>query len=70
MIKVKKLKIAKCLRTKMLLFVMATWVFIILSLILENRKPKELIFISIGAMALTLIYFKMYDYVKKIENKP
>jgi len=70
MIKVKKLKVAKCLRTKMLLFAMVTWVFTILSLILENRKPKELFFIPIGAMALTLIYFKMNDYVKKIENRP
>lgn len=70
MIKVKKLKIAKSLRTKMLLFAFATLAFISLCLILQNRKPKELFFISIGAMALTLIYFKMYDYVKKIENKP
>lgn len=70
MIKLKKLKIAKCLRTKSLLFAMASWVITILILIIGNGKLNELIFIPIGAMALTLIYFKMNDYVKKIENTP
>lgn len=67
---VRKLKIAKCIRTKMLLFSLAAWVFTTLILIIENGEMGELIFIPIGAIILTLVYFKMDAFIKKLERMP
>lgn len=68
MIKIKKLKLAKCIRAKMLLFSVAAWVFTTLILIIENGELGELIFIPIGAAGLTVVYFKMNTIVKKLET--
>lgn len=64
---VRKIEIAKCIRSKMLLFSIAAWVFTTLILIIENGELGELIFIPIGAVVLTIVYFKMNAFIKKLE---
>lgn len=68
---VRKLKIAKCIRSKMMFIVIASWVFSTLILIIEDGGLREVIFFPIGAIAiaLTLVYFKMNTFIKKLEAK-
>jgi hypothetical protein len=64
---VRKLKIAKCIKSKMLLFSIAAWVFTTLILIIENGELGVLILIPICAVALTVVYFKMNVFIKNLE---
>ncbi len=68
MMQEKKLKIVKYLRKRMLVCAVASWVFTTLILIIEDGGLRELIFLPIGAMALTLVYFKMNAIIKKLET--
>ncbi len=70
MIKEKNLKKVKCLRKQTLVCAVAAWVFVTLILIRKSGGLREFIFISIGAMVLTLVYLKMYAFIKKLEKKP
>lgn len=70
MIKEKNLKTTKSLRKKTLLCAVAAWVFTTLILIKKSSGLREFIFISIGAIVLTVIYLKMYAFIKKLEKKP
>jgi hypothetical protein len=65
-----KIKIIKLIQSKVLLVAMAAWVFTFLMLLVENGQLRDLIFIPIGGAALTLVYFKMYAIIKKIEMMP
>ncbi len=51
--------------------VIASWVFSTLILIIEDGGLREVIFFPIGAIAiaLTLVYFKMNTFIKKLEAK-
>lgn len=70
MIKEKNLKKATSLRKQTLVCAVAVWVFTTLILIKKSGGLREFIFISIGAMVLTLVYLKMYAFIKKLEKKP
>lgn len=68
--KLNKLKTIKCIRSKVLAFAMASWFITLLVLLIENGGLRELIFFPIGAIILTLIYFKMNNYIKKLDTMP
>lgn len=68
--KEKNLKKATSLRKQTLVCAVAVWVFTTLILIKKSGGLIEFVFISIGAMVLTLVYLKMYAFIKKLEKKP
>jgi len=68
--KEKKLTKARCLRKKTWLCVIAAGVFTTLILIKGSVGLREYIFICIGAIVLTVIYLKMYAFIKELEKKP
>ena len=68
--KVKNLTKVKDLRKKTLVCAVAACVFTTLILIKENDGQRAFLFIFIGAMVLTLVYLKMYTFIKKLEKKP
>ncbi len=70
MMKEKNLKKATSLRKQTLVCAVAVWVFTTLILIKKSGGLIEFVFISIGAMVLTLVYLKMYAFIKKLEKKP
>lgn len=61
-------KTAKYIRIRKLLYTLAFGLFAILILIKENSKLIALIFIPIGAIVLTLVYYKMYTFIKRLER--
>ncbi len=65
----KVLKKANYLRKKILLFAIAVFIFIALILVKKRDGLREFIFISLGIMFLTLVYLKMYTYLKNIKKK-
>lgn len=68
MMEEKTLKNGKYLRTKTLLYSVVSGAFASAILIKENAEPRALIFIPIGVMALTLVYFKMNAFIKRLER--
>lgn len=66
--KINKLKTIKCIRSKALVFAIASWFVTLLILIIGNGNIIELILIPIGATILTFVYCKMHALIKKLED--